>query len=188
MIAKREDGFVLAYARWKDFPKLIELASKLESGKEFYQPWMFRKNSPLKIKIGQFLARLSLIEVFGKLIKSLFPYGYAIILKNLSKDGEIIGVISIYNFERRGDGTFLASHADMVADKYQNMGLGSFQREQMKMIAKKEKVSRIWAGVHLENERSLSSVLKQGWQITEDKKEIIQNDKKYQIVKIIKDL
>ena len=190
IIARREDNFFISYARWSDFSKLKEVANNLsEENKKFYHPWMFKKNPSLKIRIGQSLAKFSLIPKFGKLIKLIFPYGYAVILKVMSKDNQIVGIISIYNFKRLSNGTFLVFHADMISEKYQNMGLGSFQRENMQKIAKQEKVSKISAWVHVNNKKSLDSVLKQGWKTVKIIKNFDEyNNQKYDMIEIQKEL
>jgi len=190
IISKREDGFKIEYASWDDFPKLTEVANNVSSeSKKFYHPWLFRSKPPFKIKLGQFLARASLTRLGKKLIKIFFPYGFAVILKCMSEKNEIVGIIAIYNFKRLPNGTFIATHGDMIIDKFQSIGLGSFQREQMRKIAKKENVSRIFAKVHVNNEKSLSNVLKHGWKIIKTVKNAEEiNNEKYDMVEIIKEL
>jgi len=189
-IAQRDDGFVLMHATWEDYSKLIKIANGLTpQNKIFYHPWLFRKNPPLKIKIGQLLARLSLLPRLGKLIKTLFPYGYAIILKLLSKDDEIVGIIAIYNFKKLPTGGFLVTHADMIVDKHQSIGLGSFQRKYLIEVAKQENVRKMWAKVHVLNQKSLSNVVKHGWKIVNTQKNVLETDgKKYDIVELVKEL
>jgi len=190
IIARNEDGFFLTFASRKDFPKLKKIVDSLsEESKKFYHPWLFRNRPPLKIKLGQFLARMSLTRLGGKLIKNFFPYGYAVILKCMSEKNEIVGIIAIYNFKRLTNGTFKATHGDMIIDEFQSRGLGSFQRDHMREIAKKENVSIIYARVHVNNERSLSIVLKNGWKIIKTVKNAEKiNNEKYDMIEIIKEL
>jgi len=189
MIAKKDD-FVIQYTTWRDFPKLKEVANSLsEENKRFYHPWMFNLNPSLKIRLGQIVCKFSLIPYIGGLIKKLFPYGFAVILKCVSNEGHIVGIISIYNFKRLDNGKFLASHADMIKEEFQNMGLGKFQRAQMKKIAKKYDVSTISAGIHADNEKGLTRASKKGWRIVKMKKNADEfNGKKYDIVIVEKDL
>ena len=188
VIKKRDDGFVIKYAGWDDFSKLKNLVNNLsEESKKFYDPWMFKNNPSIKIKIGQFLARMSLIPFFGKILKIFYPFGYAIILKCVSKDDDLVGIISIYNFKRLSKNTFAATHADMIIDKYQNIGLGSFQRAAMDKIAPQENVSKIWMRIHKINERSLSWFLKNGYEIIKVKKNFGEyKGQKYDMVEILK--
>ena len=180
----------MAYAKWRDFPKLMKLVDNLsEESKKFYHPWMFENNPGLKIRIGQFLARLSLISVIGKIIKTLYPFGYAIILKCVSEKNEIVGIITIYNFKRLSDGTFLATLSDMIKNEYQGRGYGTFQLTCMEKIAKKENIGKILAGVHVNNKRSLSLFLKRGWKIIRTIKNADEyNNKKYDMIDVVKEL
>jgi len=190
IIAKRDDGFVITYATWNDFPKLKKVANSLSSeNKRFYHPWLFSLNPSLKVRIGQFFGRASLIPTLGRMIKKLFPYGYAIVLKCLSENEEIVGIIAIYNFKRISNKKFLVTHADMIIDEFQNKGLGKFQRDHMRNVAKKENVSKISAGIHVDNERSLDNVLKKGWKIVKVKKNADEfNGKMYDMVEVEKEL
>jgi len=189
-LAKREDDFVIKYATWNDFPKLKKVANSLSAeNKRFYHPWMFTLNPSLKVRIGQFFGRASLIPTLGRMIKKLFPSGYSIVLKCLSENDEIVGIIAIYNFKRLSGGKFLVTHADMIVDKFQNKGLGKFQRDQMRNVAIKENVGKISAGIHVDNERSLDNVKKKGWKIVKVKKNADEfNGKMYDIVEVEKEL
>jgi len=62
IISRREDGFTVSLATSKDYLKLIDLASNLsEQSTQFFHPWMFRKNPPLKTKIGQTVVKYGII-------------------------------------------------------------------------------------------------------------------------------
>jgi len=189
IIAKKDD-FIIQYATWNDFPKLKKVANSLsKENKKFYHPWMFHLNPSLKVRIGQFFGRASLIPTLGRMIKKLFPYGYSIILKCLSENNEIVGIIAIYNFKQLSGGKFLVTHADMIKEEFQSRGLGKFQRYQMRNVAIKENVGKISAGIHVDNKRSLKNVKKRGWKIVKVKKNADEfNGKKYDVVEIEKDL
>jgi len=179
IIAKREDGFFVAYAKWRDFPKLMKLVDELsEESKKFYHPWMFKSNPDL----------LSLLSVIGKIIKTVYPFGYAVILNCVSDKNELVGIISIYNFKKLSNNTFSVTHADVIKDKYQNMGLGSFQRATMDKIASKENIGKIWMRIHVVNEKSLSWFLKNGYRIIKEEKNCDEyNNKRYDMVELLKD-
>jgi len=189
IIAKKDD-FIIQYARWNDFPKLKVLANSLTGeNKRFYHPWMFDMNPSFKIRLGQIVCRFSLIPCIGSLIKKLFPYGFTVILKCLSKDGDIVGTNAIYNFKRLENGKYLASHGDMIKEEFQGLGLGKFQRQQMAEVARKEGVKKIIATVHVDNERSRDRVSKLSWRIVKLKKNKDEfNGKKYDVVEVEKDL
>ena len=189
IIAKKDD-FIIQYATWNDFPKLKVLANSLTGeNKRFYHPWMFDMNPSFKIRLGQIVCRFSLIPCIGSLIKKLFPYGFAVILKCLSKDGDIVGTNAIYNFKRLENGKYLASYGDMIKEEFQGLGLGKFQRQQMAELARKEGVKKIIAIVHVDNERSRDRVSKLSWRIVKLKKNKDEfNGKKYDVVEVEKDL
>ena len=73
IINKGEDGYYVTFATWSDFPKLKKLVNELsEEAKQFYDPWMFKEKGSIKIRIGQIIARFSLIPIIGKLLKIIF--------------------------------------------------------------------------------------------------------------------
>ena len=189
MIAKKDD-FVIQYSTWSDFPKLKEVANSFsEETKRFYHPWMFNLNPSLKIKLGQIVCRFSLIPCIGSLIKKLFPYGFAVILKCVSNEGHIVGIISIYNFKRLDNGKYSVTYSDMIKEEFQGIGLGKFQTAQIKEIAKNQDVCTISGGIIVENKRSLARALKKGWRIVKVKKNADEfNGKKYDVVEVEKDL
>jgi len=189
-IISKKDDFVIQYATWSDFPKLKEVANSLsEENQIFYHPWMFDLNPSLKKRLGQIVCRFSLVSCIGSLIKKFVPFGFVVILKVSSKDGDIVGIISIYNFKRLDSGKFLVTHSDMIKDEFQGMGLGKFQRAQMKEIAKKYDVRTISAGIHADNEKGLARASKKGWRIVKVKKNTHEfNGKMYDSIEVHKDL
>lgn len=127
MLAKREDGFTVSLAKNEDFLNFIKLINDLsEESKEYYNPWMFKKNPSLKIKLSQILVRLSLNQLIGKIIKKIFPFGYVVILKCESPKGELAGNMCMYNFKRVDNGKFLVTESKVIFDKFQNKGLSGF--------------------------------------------------------------
>ena len=188
IIAKKDD-FVIQYATWSDFPELKVVANSLsKENKRFYHPWMFNLNPSLKIRLGQIVCRFSLVPCIGSLIKKLFPYGFVVILKCLSKNGDIVGIISIYNFKRLENEKYLARQADMIMEEFRDIGLGKFQRAKMKEIAKHHDVYTISAGIHADNEKGLAWISKKGWRIVKVKKNADEfNGKMYDVVEIEKD-
>jgi len=196
IIATRDDGFYLTFAKWSDFPILKETFNALlESAplgkKKFFLSWMYRNNPSMKVRIGQFLARLSLIPFFAKIIKTLYPFGYAVILKCISKDGKIAGSGSIYNFKYRSDDNgFAAIGARWIIDKYQNVGIGgSFLMDNLEKIARQEGVTRLRGMIDLDNEPSLHTLEKRGWKIIETEKDMMRyKSGPYNLKEIVKDL
>ena len=189
IIAKRDDGFFLTFAKWSDYPMLKKIANSLsKESQKYYHPWMFKYNSSFKVKLGQTLVRLSQIQIPGKIIKTIFPYGYAIIIKCMSPEGKIVGITATYNFVRLNKGGFMATHADMICDECQGQGLGSFQRTHNDIIAKKENVTKIWSTVPISNKRSLEIQLKHGWKILETIKNVQFDDEVCDVIKIMKEL
>jgi len=188
IIAKKDD-FVIQYATWSDFPILKEVANGLsEEKKRYYHPWMFNMNPSLKIRLGQIVCRFSLVPCIANLIKKFFPYGFAVILKCISKNGDIVGIIAIYNFKRLENEKYLATQADMIKEEFQGIGLGKFQRAKMKEIAKYHDVYTISAGIHADNEKGLAWVKKTGWRFVKVKKNVDEfNGKKYDVVIVEKD-
>jgi len=176
IIATNEDGFIISIAKWHDFPKFIELIDKLsEESKEFYNPWMFKKNSGFKIKFGQAVTRLSLIPLFGKIIKKIFPLGYAVILKCQSPTGELAGNMCMYNFSPEQDGKFTVTESKVIFDKFQNDGLSSFLTKTFCDIAKNEGVRYIKSGTRPDNIRNRKTYEKFDWEC----KDVIKNAYEY---------
>jgi len=177
MIAKREDGFTIMRAKFGDFPKFYEASENLsEETKKFYNPWMFKKNPSLKIKLGQILARLSLIPTFGKIIKKIFPYGYAITIECQSPDRKLAGLMCMYNFMRLRNGKYSVTESKVVFEKFQNLGLGGFLTESFIDVAKKENVHIIKSGTRSDNLRNKKIYEKYGWNL----KQTIPNGYEYE--------
>lgn len=192
IIAERQDGFKILFAKWNDFPKLKKIHNELsEETKKFYHQWMFKENPGMKIKGGQLLARLSLIPSFGKLIKFFFPFGYALIIKCISKNGEIVGFASVYNLKRRPNNNgFVAIAARIIVDEYQKVGsFGIFLNYYLEKVVKKKKITRLRAMVNLDNKSSLLTLEKQGWKRIDMEKDMKRYfDKNYENIELIKDL
>jgi len=164
ILAKRDDGFTISLAKWKDYSKIIELVDNMsEESKQYYQPWMFRKIPGLKIRLGQILARCSLVSIIAKFIKNLFPNGYAVILKCESSDNEIAGTQCMYNFKRLPNGKYMVTESKAIFDKFQNMGLSGFITESFIEIARKENVGIVRSGTRSDNTRNKKTYLKYGW-------------------------
>ena len=175
-LAKREDGFTVSYAKWHDFPKFVESINDLsEESKSFYQPWMFKKNPPFKIKLAQLSARLSLIQIVRRIIKMFYPYGYAVVLKCESPDNELVGNMCMYNFRRLSGGKYMVTESKVIFDKFQNIGLIGFVTEVFIEIAKKEKVRFVRSGTRQDNIRNKKTYEKYGWRL----KETIKDGHKY---------
>ena len=168
MLVSREDGFTISIAKFSDFPKFFELIDNLsEESKEFYDPWMFKKNPKLKIRLGQIVARFSLIPILDKIIKKIFPNGYVVILKCESPDGQLAGNMCMYNFKRVEGGKFMVVESKVIFDKFQNKGLSGFLTETFCEIAKKEGVRYVKSGTRPDNIRNKKSLEKFGWKFKE---------------------
>jgi len=164
MLAKREDGFTIMRAKLSDFTKFTELIDNLsEESKEFYNPWMFKKNPNLKIRLGQIVARFSLIPTLGKIIKKIFPHGYVVILKCESPDGELAGNMCMYNFKRVEGGKYMVVESKVIFDKFQNIGLSGFLTKSFCEIAKEEGVQFVKSGTRPDNIRNRKTYEKYGW-------------------------
>ena len=189
IIAKKDD-FIIQYATWNDFPKLKKVANSLSmENKRFYHTWMFNLNPSLKIKLGQIVCRFSLVPCIGSLIKKLFPYGFAVILKCLSKDGQIVGISAIYHFKRFENQKYVVTFADMIKEEFQGIGLGNFQGAKMIEIAKNHDVCKISGGIISDHEKRLEQASKKGWRIVKMEKNADEfNGKKYDVVEVEKDL
>jgi len=173
MLAKREDGFTVLMAKFGDYAKFIDLTENLsEESKQFYNPWMFKKNPNLKIKLGQITTRLSLIPIFGKIIKKILPYGYTVILKCESPNGELAGNMCMYNFKRVKAGKFLVTESNVIFDKFQNKGLSGFLTKSFCEIAKKEGVRYVKSGTRPDNIRNKKTFEKYGWKYKETVKRL----------------
>jgi len=164
IISKREDGFTVSLATSKDYLKLIDLASNLsEQSTQFFHPWMFRKNPPLKTKIGQTVVKLSLNPRTGKLIKTFFPFGYAVILKCVSPDNEIVGMSGLFKFKKLPDCKFRASTSSFVIDEFQSQGIHTFVFMSLLEIAKRVNVRIIESHSRADNVRVKKTLEKFGW-------------------------
>jgi len=168
MLAKREDGFTVSLAKYDDLAKFMELIDDLsEESREFYNPWMFKKNPSLKIKLGQTIVRLSLNHHIGKVIKKIFPFGYAIILKCESPNGELAGNMCMYNFKRVDNGKFMVTESKVIFDKFQNKGLSGFLTKLFVEVAKRENVRYVKSGTRTDNIRNKKTIEKHGWEYKE---------------------
>ena len=129
----------------------------------FYDPWMFKKNPSFKVKIGQILARLSLILMFGKLLKTIFPYAYVRIIKCLSNENEIAGMMRMYHFKKSGNKKYSVVESKVVFDKFQGKKLSGFMTEAYLDTAKKEKVGLIVSITRVDNKNNIQTYQKYGW-------------------------
>jgi len=172
IIARREDGFTVSSATPKDYLKLIDLASNLsEQSKQYYHPWMFRKNPPLKTKIGQTLIKLSLNPRTSKLIKKFIPSGYAIILKCESPDNEIVGMKGLFQFKKLSDGKFRAISSTFVIDEFQSQGLLTFMYMSVPAIAKNANIRIMESQIRTDNVRVIKTAERFGWKYEETLKD-----------------
>jgi len=168
MLAKREDGFTVSLAKYEDFPNFIELINDLsEESRKYYNPWLFKKNPSLKIKLGQTLVRRSLNHHIGKVIKKIFPFGYAVILKCESPNGELAGNMCMYNFKRVDNGKFMVTESKVIIDKFQNKGLSGFLTKLFVEVAKRENVRYVKSGTREDNIRNKKTYEKHGWEYKE---------------------
>ena len=101
IITKREDGFTIALSSFSDFKRLKKLVKGLsEESKCLFTPWLFNENPKFKVRIGQTIAKFSLIPIIGKILKKILPRGFIIILMVESPKQEVVGFVYIYNFKR----------------------------------------------------------------------------------------
>jgi|TARA_B110001454_G_C12651117_1_gene405445 ribosomal protein S18 acetylase RimI-like enzyme len=166
MIKNRDDGYSIQFATWKDFPIIKRKISGLsQEYKAFYDPWMFRENPPIKIRLGQVLARLSLIRSIGKLFKVIFPYAFTIILKCTTEKNEIVGMMSMYQFKKLNLHEYSVIESKVIFEEFQKKGLGSFLTESYLELAKKEQVSLIFSGTRVDNYPNKKLYKKFGWEL-----------------------
>ena len=189
IIDKREDGFSISYASLKDFKKFQELVKGLSKESScLFTPWLFLENPGNKAKMGQLIAKISLLPMFKTIIKKIFPYGLLVILKVTSDKNQIVGFIYSYNFRKIHSG-YSARHAQVIADKFQGQGLGKFQTKCMEYVARKENVRHFITGVFLDNKASLSLLKKDGWKVTQVQKNLLMTcGKRHDVAKLTKDL
>jgi len=148
IIAKREDGFKISYTSLNDFIKLKKMVSSLsKESKCHFTPWLFDEKPNYKVRIGQVIAKYSLIPFLGTIIKKFFPRGYIVILKLESPEDEVVGFVFLYNFKKLSDEHFYVTLGYVVADNYQGMGLGTFQCLKVQNILLTEKIKCIEANV-----------------------------------------
>jgi len=188
IIAKREDGFKISYTSLNDFIKLKKLVSGLSNeNKCLFTPWLFSEKPNFKVRIGQLLAKCSLITSLGKIIKKIFPRGYIIILKLESPDDEVVGFVFLYNFKKLSDQYFYVTLGYVVADNYQGMGLGTFQCLKVQNILSTEKIRCIEANVFIDNKKSGLVFKKMGFETEGIEKNILQPcGKRHDVIKFVK--
>ena len=183
IVKKRDDGYYIQLAIWKDFPIIKKGISNLsEETKQFYDPWMFKENAKLKIKMGQLLARLSLIRPIGKFLKIIFPYSYTIILKCTTKDNKIAGMMAMYQFKKLKDKKYSVVESKVIFEEFQNKGLASFLTESYLELAKIENVGIVLSGTRTDNYANKKIYEKFRWKLEKvEKKGILIRDKWYDV-------
>ena len=163
---KRNDGYCIYIATWKDFSIIKKKISNLsEETKQFYDPWMFKEKPKLKIKLGQLFARLSLIKPIGNFLKIIFPYSYTIILKCTTKDNEITGMMAMYHFKKLKGNKYSVVESKVVFEEFQNKGIASFLTESYLELAKKENVKIILSGTRTDNYANKKIYEKFNWEL-----------------------
>jgi len=167
VISKRDDGFTISYASFRDFNKIQQLVNELPvESKQFFSPWLFTENQSLKVKMGKFLASKSLLPLFGTLIKKFFPYAYLVILKVESPDPKLVGYWAWYFFKKRNDGYYEVTTGGATSEKYRRKGLGTWMRSFIFEVARKEHVKLLRAGSFSENKQILKILVdKLGWKV-----------------------
>ena len=174
IIEKREDGFVISYALFGDFKNLKNLVKNLsKESKCLFTPWLFNEKPTLKYRIGQILARLSLIPIIRPLTKKIFPMAYLVILQVKSSQSEVVGFVYLNRFEKISDGYFSAHKGVVISDDYQDKGLSTFLHKQLQEVAKKENLGVMRAGVFSENKKSLSFYEKNGFEVMKIEKNVL---------------
>lgn len=190
-IDKREDGYVLLYATYRDIKKIQKLVDDLPlETKRLFNPWLFVKNPSFKVRLARFVSHLSLLPGFKKIIKFVFPSSYIVIIKLESPKSEIIGYLALTLFRRYTSGTFIAQPGGAIAEKYQNKGFGTWIRAARDKVAKKENVKILRGGTPASNKKIIKiNVEKLGWKITGVKKVASRFDgTKYDEVQLEKEL
>jgi len=191
VFTKRDDGFTISYASFRDFTKIQQLVNALPvESKQFFSPWLFMENQSLKVKMGKFLASKSLLPIFGTLIKKFFPYAYLVILKVESPDSKLVGYLACYFFKKRNDGYYEATTGGAMSEKYGRKGLGTWIRSSIFEVARKERVKLLRAGSFSENKQILRIVVdKLGWKVIGKRKVKSEYDGKIrEVVDLIKEL
>jgi len=188
IIAKREDGYTIRLSTFSDFKRLQKLVKNLsEESKCLFTPWLFDENPKFKVRIGQTIAKLSLIPIIGNILKKILPRGFIIILIVESPQQEVVGFVYLYNFKKMSDGSFYVTHGDVIADSFQGKGLGTFQRIHMQELIKNEKIKYVEANIFGGNEKSFSFFKKNGYKIEKVEENILQPcGKRHDVVKFIR--
>jgi len=165
VIKTREDGFKMSYATYKDFSRFQKLVKELSAESRCqFTPWLFQEKPPLKIKIGQIIAKLSLIPIFRQIIKKILPIGYIFAIKTESKESQLVGFMYSHKFQRRKDGSYTATFADVIAEGFRGMGLSTFQRQTMYEVVKRENISYMIVDIFHDNKSSIPFYEKTGWE------------------------
>jgi len=188
IIAKREDGFVISYATFEDLKNLKNLVKNLsKESKCLFTDWLYDEKPTVKIRIGQIIAPLSLLPFIGPLTKKIFPMAYLVILQVKSPQSTVVGCVSLNNFQKISDGYFSAYQSTVISDDYQSKGLGTFLRNNMQEVAKKENLGIMKAGVFLENKKSLSFYKKNGFEVEKIEKNVLLScGKRHDVVQVFK--
>lgn len=166
VLKSREDGYRLSKAGFRDYPACKKLLQGLSpQSKALYNPWMFDSSPGQKVRLGQWIARASLLPLLGSVIKFLFPYGYAVILK-CEKEGELVGNMCLYNFRKTGRGSYTAKESKVVRDIDQGKGIAGFLTEAFIDQAIKERVELVISGTLARNEKNRKLYEKHGWKFS----------------------
>jgi len=174
IIAKREDGFVISYATFEDFKNLKNLVKNLsKESKCLFTAWLFDEKPTIKVRIGQIIAPLSLLPFIRPLTKKIFPMAYLVILQVKSPQSTVAGFVYLHKFQKISDGYFSATQGTIISDDYQSKGLGTFLRNYMQEVAKKENLGIMKGGGVLENKKSLSYYEKNGFEVEKIEKNVL---------------
>lgn len=177
-----ENKISITRATYSDFNEIKKMVNELsDDNRRFFSAWLFDKKPRLKIRVGQFLAKISLMMLFGKILKKIIPYCYVFILVAKSPESGVVGYIANYLFKKRKDGTSEVTISSAVSSKFQNMGLGTRLRQKNEEELKKENVSLYRGGFYLENKKNYKIAKKLGYKITRIEKNKISkfDGKKY---------
>jgi len=188
IIAKREDGFVISYATFKDFKNLKNLVKNLsKESKCLFTAWLFDENPSIKVRIGQIIAPLSLLPFIGPLTKKIFPMAYLVILQVKSPQSTVAGFVYLNKFQKISDGYFSATQGTVVSDDYQSKGLGTFLRNYLQDVAKKENLGIMKGSVELKNRKSRSFYEKNGFEMGKIEKNVLLScGKRHDLVEYVK--
>lgn len=181
VIAKRDDGFFLAYAKGGDFSKLKNLnrIGFSKTPKIHYEQWLFRKNPSFQIFVGQTIAKISLVPSLRNIVRRVYPFGYVIIIKCISENGDIVGVGSVYNFSKIKGDKLRGIVGYWIIEKFQKKGLGVFMVKNLEKVAKEDGISQLVAGVMNQNIPSQNLLIKLGWNESKDKSLIKYSSNEY---------